>query len=99
MNLSQDTIQKVWDKGTAVPPNDAAIWRMDQRQAWMRRGDYGNRDSEYRWEIDHITPQSQGASDQLSNLRPLQWQNNANKENGGLGCALGATDGHNVAAR
>lgn len=99
MSFSEDTIQKVWNKGSAVPPNDPAVWRKDQCGAWMRRRQYGNRDSGYGWEIDHTTPQSQGGGDQLSNLRPLHWQNNANKQSARLGCAVTARDGHNVPAR
>ena len=31
------------------------------------------------WEIDHIKPVSKGGTDDLSNLQPLQWENNRRK--------------------
>ena len=35
-----------------------------------------HRGSIYGWEIDHIKPKKDGGSDDLSNLRPLQWEAN-----------------------
>lgn len=36
---------------------------------------YGDHDSKYGWDIDHIYPQMKGGNDSVENLRPMQWQN------------------------
>ena len=48
----------------------------------MKRNEYGNRDSDHGWEIDHITPLAQGGSNHLSNLRPLNWKSNVARNSG-----------------
>jgi len=96
MSFSEDTIQKVWEKGTVVSNNEPNFWRKDQCGAWIDRRHYGDRDSQYGWEIDHIKPESEGGGDELSNLRPLQWENNASKQAGHLTCLITASDKNNV---
>lgn len=88
MVYSKDTIQEVWEKGTVVSGNDQDVWRKDQCKAWIGKRYYGNRQSQYGWEIDYIKPESEGGGDELSNLRPLQWQNNAGKQAGRLVCVV-----------
>ena len=46
----------VWTKGSIVPGEDPTMWRRDHHGNLIRFDDYGNRDSVYGWEIDHITP-------------------------------------------
>jgi len=85
MGFSDSKIQQVWEKGTVVSGQDSTKWRKDQCGAWIYRSSYGKQ-TEYGWEIDHIKPKSQGGSDEVSNLRPLQWENNREKAAGRLNC-------------
>lgn len=82
-------IQQVWAKGKIDANNDPAVFRKDACNAWIRFLEHGNRNSQYGWEIDHIRPVSQGGGDQLTNLQPLNWQNNAAKGDSSiLQCAV-----------
>lgn len=83
MAWSDDTIEKVWQKGKIVSGYDASEYRQDDCTAWMKRDEYGNRNSDFGREIDHINPKG---SDDLPNLRPLQWENNVDKSDGKLKC-------------
>ncbi|MCK4822896.1 HNH endonuclease [bacterium] len=80
MPFTDETIQQVWEKGEVVENHDPDVKRKDAAQAWIRKENYGNRDSIYGWEIDHIRRVSDGGTDDISNLRPLQWQNNLARE-------------------
>ncbi len=78
MAFSEETIQKVWEKGKVVPNYDKKVWRKDHCNAWIKRSLYGKSRTplSYGWEIDHINPKG---GDELSNLQPLQWENNRGK--------------------
>lgn len=76
MSFSDEDIQKVWEKGEVVTGQDATKWRKDKCGAWIGRSQYGNRKSDYGWEIDHIDADGK---DELPNWRPLQWANNLDK--------------------
>lgn len=93
MAFSNEAILQVWAKGSVVGTNDPAIWRKDQCDAWMQFSKYGNRNSDYGWEVDHISP---GNDDDLLNLRPLHWANNVRKSDGRLSCPVTAQGTQNV---
>ena len=56
MSFSDEVVQRVWEKGRIVSNYDKDKYRKDQCGAWITRAQYGNRDSMYGWEIDHIDP-------------------------------------------
>jgi hypothetical protein len=96
MSFSEEMIQRVWEKGAVDPNNDSNIWRKDQCGAWMHRSTHGDtaRNSMYGWEIHHVKP---NGGDDLSNLIPLQWENNlATADTGNLVCVVTSEGVKNV---
>lgn len=70
-----------WSKAQIVLGYDSRIWRRDRFGLYILYTDYGNRASDYGWEIDHIVPISKGGTDMLSNLEALHWRSNLQKSN------------------
>jgi len=77
--IDEKTIDIVWDNATKVENFDPKQFRKDACGAWIIRSHYGNRNSIYGWEIDHVYPQSLGGGDDEDNLRAMQWENNLSK--------------------
>ncbi len=70
---------RIWRKGTDIPLKSNTEWKRDKCGSAMKYSEYGNRNSVYGWEIDHINPISNNGSDNLDNLQPLNWAHNASK--------------------
>ena len=61
----------VWNACTTIPGQDPTVWRYCANYRVIRWGDYGDRSSEYGWEIDHIIPGALGGGDAWSISAPF----------------------------
>ena len=76
--FSPEVVEAVWQKARTMGVHETL--RVDAWGWTIVRSDYANNRSRYGWEIDHIVPVSQGGGDELTNLQPLQWENNRRKD-------------------
>lgn len=83
----------VWSRAEEVFGVDPAKFRKDSCGAWMGWEFYGDRNSPFGWEIDHVSP---GGGNSLSNLQALQWDNNVAKSDGQHRCPVTAQGNQNV---
>ena len=88
MVITEEIKQQVWSKGRVCENYSSDKVRKDACGAFIVFDKFGDRSSAFGWEIDHIIPKSFFGShpriteeqiDDLKNLRPLNWQNNASK--------------------
>ena len=86
-SFSESIKKLVWVKGKIIAGYPADKFRYDICGNVMAWKDYGDRHAKYGWEIDHIVPKSMRDVpgfefldfDNINNLQPLYWRNNASK--------------------
>ena len=90
-------IEQVWNKGVIVDGYDQTLFRKDCCGAWIVKSEYG-KTGPFGWEIDHVFPQVKGGSEDLVNLRPMQWENNRSKSDDypNYDSAISADENRNV---
>lgn len=74
-NFAPEILESIWNKAMEMEGLDPNLFRKDACGAVMARSQYGMRDSNFGWEIDHVYPIAMGGDDNLENLRAMQWQN------------------------
>lgn len=87
MEITEQFKREIWQKGIIVDKYPSDKVRKDACGAFIRYEDFGDRNSIFGWEIDHIYPASKlkqkGVSvdniDDIINLRPINCKNNASK--------------------
>lgn len=95
----------VWEKAPFVDNQHPEYGKKDSCKACIKKNYYGDRNSDFGWEIDHIIPEKvlkdkgvpQELIDDIDNLRPMHWRNNVGKSDdfpiyGGVVSAIGATN-------
>lgn len=87
MIITEELKRLVWNKGIVDDKYPSDVVRKDACGAFILYDDFGNRNSIFGWEIDHIYPASElrdkkfteAQINNIINLRPLNCKNNASK--------------------
>jgi hypothetical protein len=77
-DFSQDRLDQIWEKGSAIRGKDPDLYRKDQLGNQMYKPSY-SKTSEMGWNVDHSKPQSRGGTDHLNNLQPMNSRANSSK--------------------
>lgn len=77
--FTQEEKEYAWSVAKVIPGENKDKWRKDYAGDWIGYDYYGDTSSQYGWEIDHQKPLVQNGTYDLSNLVPMQWNNNRTK--------------------
>lgn len=80
MSFDEITRETVWRRTVSYQASNAnglPVQGFDAAGNEIHYRRYGDRDSLYGWEIDHILPVTNGGDDNIENLRVLHWRLNA----------------------
>jgi hypothetical protein len=69
---SEATKRAVWNKGQVIEGYPSETWRRDKYGKAIKWPEYGNRESDFGWEIGRAENEK---SNDLSNLQLLHWKN------------------------
>lgn len=89
---SRETLIRAWEMAQVIPHVDSTKVRKDRCGAVISFNEYGNRNSRFGWEIDHIFALAKGGADTWDNVQPLHWDNNCTKGDGPLVCSTNPTN-------
>lgn len=98
MNFSPEEIYSIWEKADIVFGISPDIYRKDECGAWIAFDEFGNNGSSLGWKVDYISPNLNEGKDEVSNFRPLHWQNKRSQENGELVCVV-STNWNKITAK
>jgi hypothetical protein len=79
MTYTKQQLDLIWQKAKKIPSLPIDLIRVDDFGSTIAYAAYGDRNSRYGWEVDHILAKSNGGTDDLPNLRPLHYKNNIMK--------------------
>jgi hypothetical protein len=96
---TEEQILAAWNQGQIAERFNPDKWRKDPCGAWIARQQFGNKQSNFGWEIDAVALEAGGVNGSSSVLRPLQWKNASAKTNDKLVCAVIAHGGENISVR
>lgn len=79
--FNYELIEKVWQKAVIIPGFDPEFLREDEFGTVIARVFYEECQPGFAlgWRIVHIKPLSEGGTNDIDNLMPLQWENKPGK--------------------
>ena len=85
--FTEEQKEAVFQKCRTINGMSPKLWRLDSSGAIIKKTSYGRDDDLYGWEIDHVIPRSildkynvpKDLQNDLTNLRAMNWNNNASK--------------------